>query len=107
MTEEHALYALEDVLGGHCAVSNTAVRFLIDIATRPMVQQEIRKEIKEVLPGGDFGLADKSKLTYLNAAFFETVRTTCSAIIPHVANRNTTIAGIAISALYLYSIWEI
>ena len=104
MTEEHALYALEDVLGGHCAVSNTAVRVLIDIATRPMVQEEIRKELCEVLPGGDFSLADKSNLTYLNATFFETVRTTCSAIVPHVANRNTTIGGNEINIVSQYLI---
>ena len=100
MTEDHALYALEDVLGGHCAVSNFAVRALIDIATRPVVQEEIRKELKEVLPDGDFGLGDKTNLKYLNATFFETVRTTCSAIVPHVANRNTTIAGRINQSIY-------
>ena len=31
--------------------------------------------------------------SYFQATFYETVRTTCSAIVPHVANRNTTIAG--------------
>ena len=93
MTHEHALYAIEDILGGHCAVVNFAIRALIDVATRPQVQAELQSELTSVLAANDFSLADKSSLTYLQATFFETARTTCSAIVPHVANRNTTIAG--------------
>ena len=93
MSLDHALYAIEDILGGHCAVANFAIRALIDIATRPRVQTELRAEIRSVLGGADFSLADKKSLTYLQATFYETVRYTCSAIVPHVANRNTSIAG--------------
>ena len=93
MSLDHALYAIEDILGGHCAVANFAIRALIDIATRPRVQTEVRAEIQSVLAGADFSLADKKSLTYLQATFYETVRHTCSAIVPHVANRNTSIAG--------------
>ena len=93
MSLDHALYAIEDILGGHCAVANFAIRALIDIATRPRVQTEVRAEIQSVLGGDDFSLADKKSLTYLQATFYETVRHTCSAIVPHVANRNTSIAG--------------
>ena len=95
MTQEHALYAIEDVLGGHCAVANFAIRALIDLATRPHVQQKIQTELNSVLDTGDFSLSLKSSLPYLQATFYETARTTCSAIVPHVANRNTTIAGLA------------
>lgn len=66
MTSEHALYAIEDILGGHCAVANFAVRALIDVATRPRVQAGVRAELAAVLgEGGHFGLEDKSRLSYL------------------------------------------
>ena len=66
MTSEHALYAIEDILGGHCAVANFAVRALIDVATRPRVQAGVRAELAAVLgEGGQFGLEDKSRLSYL------------------------------------------
>merc|ERR1719150_1160902 len=59
---EQALFALEDVLGGHCAISNFATRVLIDVATRPAVQRRLREEIQSSLsPGQQFELAEKSK----------------------------------------------
>ena len=33
-----ALFALEDILGGHSAVSNIALRAMIDLGTRPATQ---------------------------------------------------------------------
>jgi len=98
MTNDAALFALEDVLGGHCAVANFAIRAMIDLATRPHVQSQVREELDTVLAGKEFGLEDKKSLPYLQATFYETVRTTCSAIVPHVANRNTTIAGYNVAA---------
>ena len=35
-----ALFALEDILGGHSAVSNIALRAMIDLGTRPATQVE-------------------------------------------------------------------
>ena len=93
MSLDHALYAIEDILGGHCAVANFAIRVLIDIATRPRVQAELRAELGRVLGGAEFCLADKKSLAYLQATFYETVRYTSSAIVPNVANRNTSVAG--------------
>ena len=99
MNLEHALFALEDVLGGHCAISNFATRVLIDVATRPRIQRSLREEIQSSLPPGQqFQLAEKSKFVLLQSTFWETVRTTCSAIVPHVSNRNTKIAGFTIPA---------
>ena len=99
MNLEQALFALEDVLGGHCAVSNFTTRLLIDVATRPEVQRRLREEIQScVSPGQQFGLAEKSRFVFLQSTFWETVRTTCSAIVPHVANRNTKIAGYTVPA---------
>ena len=44
-----ALFALEDILGGHSAVSNIALRALIDLGTRPatqvIFQENSRREI--------------------------------------------------------------
>ena len=97
MTMDAALFALEDILGGHCAISNFSIRVLIDVATRPAVQTKLREEIQSL--GSDhFALAHKSKLVFLQSTFWETVRTTCSAIVPHVANRNTKIAGYSVPA---------
>ena len=87
------------MLGGHCAISNFATRVLIDVATRPAVQRRLREEIQSSLsPGQQFGLAEKSKLNFLQSTVWETVRTTCSAIVPHVSNRNTKIAGYTVPA---------
>ena len=38
-----ALFALEDILGGHSAVSNIALRALIDLGTRPATQVVFRR----------------------------------------------------------------
>ena len=43
---ECALYALEDILGGHSAVANIALRALIDLGSRPMAQAEVRGEVR-------------------------------------------------------------
>ena len=67
MTNDAALFALEDVLGGHCAVANFAIRAMIDLATRPQVQSQVREELDSVLAGKEFSLADKKSLPYLQA----------------------------------------
>ena len=88
-----ALYALEDILGGHCAVANVALRAFIDIAARPEVQGALRQELQDTLLGSEFSLAEKCNLPTMAATFNETVRTTCAPLVPHVANRDTTIRG--------------
>ena len=99
MNLRQALFALEDVLGGHCAISNFATRLLIDVATRPDVQRRLREEIQSCIsPGQQYGLGEKSKFVFLQSTFHETVRTTSSAIVPHVSNRNTKIAGFSVPA---------
>ena len=45
-----ALFALEDILGGHSAVSNIALRAMIDLGTRPATQVgDINGKITKVL----------------------------------------------------------
>ena len=41
-----ALFALEDILGGHSAVSNIALRALIDLGTRPATQVNFQKSFR-------------------------------------------------------------
>ena len=93
ITEDIALYALEDILGGHCAVANFALRAFINISARPALQGALRQELNETLLGAEFSLAEKSNLPLMQATFAETIRTTCTPIVPHVANRDTTIGG--------------
>ena len=88
-----ALYALEDILGGHCVVANFALRTLIDIAARPAVQGALRQELQETLLGSEFSLAERSILPFMQATFHESVRTTCTPIVPHVAIKDTSIGG--------------
>jgi len=98
ITEDIALYALEDILGGHCAVANFALRAFINIAARPALQGALRQELNETLLGAEFSLAEKSNLPLMQATFAETIRTTCTPIVPHVANRDTTIGGYKVAA---------
>ena len=98
MTLDAALYALEDILGGHCAVTNFTIRLMIDVATRPNIQTKLREEIQSLGSDQQFGLEQKNKMMYFQSTFWESVRTTCSAIVPHVANRNTKIAGYSVPA---------
>lgn len=93
-----ALYALEDILGGHCAVANFALRTLIDIAARPAVQGALRQELQDTLLGSEFSLAERSSLPFMQATFHESVRTTCTPIVPHVAIKDTTIGGYPVAA---------
>jgi len=95
---ECALFALEDILGGHSAVSNIALRAMIDLGTRPATQAVVRRDVLEALNGSQFSLEDKSTLPRLTACFYETVRLACPPIVPHVANRDTSIAGYSVSA---------
>jgi hypothetical protein len=96
------LFALEDILGGHSACANVALRALIDLGTNPgeqvqgptrhiaslhcalhctalhcalhcTVQAALRTDLAARLEGGQFSLKDKHRLPRATAAFFETV----------------------------------
>ena len=44
------MFALEDILGGHSAVSNIALRAMIDLGTRPATQvRNINDKITKLL----------------------------------------------------------
>jgi cytochrome P450 family 307 subfamily A len=118
----HTLYALEDMLGGHSAVSNIALRALIDLGTNPgeqvvqgttqhtTLQAALRMDLAAGLNGEQFSLKDKHRLPRATATFYETVggsllgrsavepsqpqvRLACSPLVPHVATRDTSVEG--------------
>ena len=89
-----ALYALEDILGGHCAVANFATRTLIDICSHHHVQTALIQEVQDTLQGSDFSLAERNSLPLLTAILHESIRLTCPPIVPHVASQDTTIGGL-------------
>ena len=121
-----ALYALEDILGGHCAVGNITLRIINDLAmnnerpttTTPTTadndaraeirhqveededclttQERIQDELDIILGNGKAGsvsLENKKDLNWMTAAIHETIRLTCSPIVPHQASKDSTIKG--------------
>jgi len=102
INKDHAMYALEDILGGHIAVASIVMRNLVDLAGNhgadssqqvPDVQAEIQKQLSEVIGDSDISLNNKKDMHLMNAAMFESIRTTCSPIVPHQANKDSTIGG--------------
>lgn len=87
---EQALFALEDILGGHSAVCHTIIRMLTYIAGKPEVQSKIREEAR----ANSTGVATMtSKLPYTEATAWECLRFISSAIVPHKATEDTEIDG--------------
>ena len=68
-------------------------RLLRDIADSPGVEEKILAEMERELDGQETRLEDISNLQYLTACFYESLRTTSAAIVPHMANRDTSIGG--------------
>lgn len=94
MTWDTALFALEDIIGGHSAVGNFIVKVLGFVATRPEVQKKVQAEVDAVTLGSrDVTLADRSIMPYTEAVLMEVIRLIASPIVPHVANQDSSIAG--------------
>ena len=97
-----ALFALEDILGGHCAVGNITLRIIndlaennknieeIDASAQQIIQQQIDSTIGQVK---SVSLDSKKDLHWMTAAMNETIRLTCSPIVPHQASKDSTING--------------
>lgn len=89
-----ALFSLEDILGGHSAITNFVVKtygFLVD---RPDVQRRIQEESDAVVrASGSIGFADRSQMPYTEAVVYESLRLIASPIVPHLTNRDTSIDG--------------
>lgn len=94
---EYGFYELEDILGGHTAVSSFTTRILVQIAKRPDIQEKIREEIRYVTStaakDGVIRLCHRSLMPYTQAVILETLRITASPIIPHVATEDSTLGG--------------
>lgn len=95
MEWETALFALEDIVGGHSAVGNFLVKVFGFIGSLPEVQHRIQQEVDETLArkpcGATIDLADRMKMPYTEAVVMEAIRLIASPIVPHVANRDSTI----------------
>ena len=97
-----ALYALEDILGGHCAVGNITLRIINDLAknnntieeNNDSAQRIIQREVDANIGNGKFVTLDNKKdLHWMTAAIHETIRLTCSPIVPHQASKDSSING--------------
>ncbi|XP_034951461.1 cytochrome P450 307a1-like [Chelonus insularis] len=94
MSWETALFALEDIIGGHSAIGNFLVKVFGFLATRRHIQEIAQKEIDEVkITGNTVGLEHRHSMPYTEAILLEAIRLIASPIVPHVANRDTSVAG--------------
>ncbi|CAG7664503.1 unnamed protein product [Allacma fusca] len=89
MTLDIALYAFEDIIGGHSAISNMLIRVMILLAQNPEVQEKIRAEVFETAGRAPVNLFHR--LPYVEATVLEAVRHISSPIVPHVAVQDTTL----------------
>lgn len=91
---QHIIFELEDFLGGHSAIGNLVMLTLAAIVKNPEVGEKIQKEIDDITSGNrDVNLFDKPQMPYTEATILETLRTSSSPIVPHVANQDTSIGG--------------
>lgn len=94
---DNALFALEDIIGGHSAVGNFLMKLLAYLVKEQKVQSEIQKEIDSVTNTGDgfrkVCISDRTSMPYTEGAIFEAIRLIASPIVPRAANQETTING--------------
>ncbi|KAL1394756.1 hypothetical protein pipiens_011719, partial [Culex pipiens pipiens] len=96
MEWETALFALEDIIGGHSAVGNFLVKTFGYIIQHGEVQQKIQAEVDRVLEEGGkqfVDLSDRNQMPYTEAVIMEALRLIASPIVPHVANQDSQIGG--------------
>lgn len=88
-----ALFALEDIVGGHSAVANFVVKLLGYIVKNPEVQKRIQMEIDGVVASNKtpVSLAHRGEMQYTQAVILEAIRLIASPIVPHVSNQDSTI----------------
>lgn len=99
MEWDTALFALEDILGGHAATGNFLVKIFGFIGQLPDVQHKIQMEIDETLANKNTGdchmieLTDRNQMPYTEAVIMEALRLIASPIVPHVASQDSTIGN--------------
>lgn len=94
VTWDNALYALEDIIGGHSAVGNFFTKLLAYIVQDEEVQRKIQQEIDaNIQEGIEISITNKSTMPYTDATIFEAIRLISSPIVPRVANQDTMLKG--------------
>lgn len=90
-----ALFALEDVIGGHAAVGNFLMKIFAYLVSNKEVQETAQREIDALNFEEDatIGLDYRKSLPYIEAIIYEALRLIASPIVPHVANRDSSING--------------
>lgn len=90
-----ALFALEDIIGGHSAVGNFLIKVFGYISQHSNVQRMMQQEIDEILMKkshtSGINLCDRNDMPYADAVILEALRLIASPIVPHVANQDSTI----------------
>ena len=88
---------MEDILGGSSAVANIILRILFDLALDPNadVQTQIQDQIDILRKPNDglISIEEKQQIPLVVAAMHETIRMTCSPIVPHQATQDSDIGG--------------
>ncbi|XP_046617946.1 cytochrome P450 307a1-like [Neodiprion virginianus] len=96
MSWDTALFALEDIVGGHSAVGNLLVKVLGYLVANPQVQLRAQAEIDAVAAVDgcqSVGLEHRGSMPYTESIVLEAIRLITSPIVPHVANQESSVAG--------------
>ncbi|KAL1464859.1 hypothetical protein WDU94_004467 [Cyamophila willieti] len=89
-----ALFSLEDIVGGHTAISNFIMKTLGFLVNHPNVQAKIQEEVDAMtLNARPVTLADRKQMPYTEATILESIRMITSPIVPHVATQDSSIGG--------------
>lgn len=89
-----ALFSLEDIVGGHTAISNFIMKTLGFLVNHPEVQTKIQEEVYAITQDSrPVNLADRKLMPYTDATILESIRMIASPIVPHVATQDTSIGG--------------
>ena len=63
------------------------------IGQNPEIQDQLIRELDTEFQGGQVRLEDVTNVQFLTATFYETLRLTSSAIVPHMTNKDTSVGG--------------
>lgn len=63
------------------------------IGQTPEIQDQLIKELDAEFEASDVRLEDVTNVQFLTACFYETLRLTSSAIVPHMTNKDTSVGG--------------
>lgn len=105
MSWDTALFALEDIIGGHSAVGNLVAKILGYLVQLPEVQKKIQEEVDMITKNDKEGyrnvkMSDRSVMPYTEAVIWEAIRLIASPIVPRVANQDSSVAGKNLNLFY-------